>query len=73
MQTRNIAERCSYKHIQITVIQTTTIIEHAREYEDVMHMNIYIKFNDERYVSRTRNDTCKTDTNRVPMMKTTIY
>ena len=27
------------------------IIEHAREYEDIMHMNIYIKFNDERYVS----------------------
>ena len=47
-----IAERCSYKHIQITAsFRQQAIIEHAREYEDVMHMNIYIKFNEERYVS----------------------
>tara|TARA_Y100001935_G_scaffold49594_1_gene41284 strand:- start:367 stop:675 length:309 start_codon:yes stop_codon:yes gene_type:complete len=27
------------------------IIEHPREYEDTTHLNIYVKFNDERYIS----------------------
>ena len=27
------------------------IIEHAREYEETTHLNIYVKFNDERYIS----------------------
>ena len=50
------------------------IIEHAREYEDTPHHNIYVKFNDERYISLAHEMIhARQILNRVPIDENEAY
>ena len=50
------------------------IIEHAREYEETTHLTIYVKFNDERYISLAHEMIhARQILNRVPIDENEAY